>query len=237
MAKRRTTDDKPTKAVAYLRVSTDKQAEKGTSLSAQREQVGAYAKLYGLEIVEWIEDGGESAKSLRRPGLKRALKALDSGDAKALIVAKLDRLTRSVRDLAELMDRYFGSGRYGLLSVGEQVDTRSATGRMVLNVITTISQWERERIGERVADMHKVKASRGERVGKPPFGYKVGSDGRSLVEHRGEQKTLRQILALRERGLSYQRIAEELTETGRAARGSRWHPTTVARIIKRHTSP
>lgn len=233
MGKRRAGTTQRTRAVAYLRVSTDKQAEKGTSLVAQREHIEAYAKLYDLEIVDWVEDGGESAKSLRRPGLKRVLAMLDAGSADALVVAKLDRLTRSVRDLADLMDRYFGGGRYGLLSVGEQVDTRTATGRMVLNVITTISQWERERIGERVSDMHKVKAARGERVGKPPYGYKVAADGRSLVEHRDEQRTVKRIAKLRKQGLSYQRIAQTLDEEGRPSRGSKWHPTTVARIVKR----
>lgn len=186
-----------------------------------------------LKVVEWVEDAGEGAKTLRRSGLTQALGMLDAGSADALIVAKLDRLTRSVRDLSDLMDRYFNGDSFGLLSVGEQVDTRTATGRMVLNVITTISQWERERIGERVSDMPKVKAVRRERVGKPPYGFEVGSDGRALVEHPGEQGTIKRITKLRRQGVSYERIAEALDDEGYPARGSRWHPTSVARIVKR----
>jgi DNA invertase Pin-like site-specific DNA recombinase len=183
--------------------------------------------------VAWYEDPGTSAKSLRRPGVRAALDDLDSGQADALIVAKLDRLTRSVRDLVNLMDRYFASGRVALLSVGEQVDTRTATGRMVLNVIATISQWERERIGERVRDMHRVKRARGERVGKLTYGYRVGPDGRALEPHPEEQAVIRVMQTLRADGMSFKTIADELTTRGLPARGSRWHATSVRRILTR----
>ncbi len=78
-------------------------------------------------------DAGHSAKSLDRPGLQRALGMLKAGDAEALLVVKLDRLTRSVVDLGTLVDHYFAPGKAALLSVGEQIDTRSAAGRLVLN--------------------------------------------------------------------------------------------------------
>src|SRR3954451_4598324 len=96
------------KAVAYLRVSTDEQAAHGVSLAAQKGKVAAYAELYDLELVAVIEDGGASGKTLDRPGLKRALAVLHRGEAGALVVFKLDRLTRSVRDLGELLERHFG---------------------------------------------------------------------------------------------------------------------------------
>ena len=85
-----------TKTIAYLRVSTDKQADKGISLEAQQDKAKAYASLYDLDLVEVIIDAGESAKTLERPGLQRALSMLKTGQADALLVVKLDRLTRSV---------------------------------------------------------------------------------------------------------------------------------------------
>jgi DNA invertase Pin-like site-specific DNA recombinase len=137
----------PTRTIAYLRVSTEKQADRGVSLDAQRAKVAAYAELYDLELVGTIIDAGESAKSLDRPGLQRALGMLKDGAAEALLVVKLDRLTRSVVNLGTLVDRYFAPGKAALLSVGEQIDTRSAAGRLVLNVLASVSQWEREAIG------------------------------------------------------------------------------------------
>lgn len=94
-----------TRTIAYVRVSTDKQAEKGVSLEAQRAKLAAYADLYDLDVVEVVVDAGVSAKTLQRPGLTRALDMLRKGAADALLVVKLDRLTRSVRDLGELVER------------------------------------------------------------------------------------------------------------------------------------
>jgi len=130
----------PTRTIAYLRVSTDKQADRGVSPDAQRAKLKAYAELYELDLVEVIVDAGHSAKSLDRLGVQRALGMLKAGDAEALLVVKLDRLTRSVVDLGTLVERYFAPGKAALLSVGEQIDTRSAAGRLVLNVLASVSQ-------------------------------------------------------------------------------------------------
>lgn len=173
----------PTRTIAYLRVSTEKQADRGVSLDAQRGKVAAYAQLYDLELVDTTVDAGESAKSLDRPGLKRAVAVLKAAQAEALLVVKLDRLTRSVVDLGTLVEGYFAPGKAALLSVGEQIDTRSAAGRLVLNVLASVSQWEREAIGERTATAMQHKASRGEYTGgQAPYGRRVAVDGERLEE-------------------------------------------------------
>jgi len=122
----------PTRTIAYLRVSTDKQADRGVSLDAQRAKLKAYAELYELDLVEIIVDAGQSAKSLDRPGLQRALAMLKAGEAEALLVVKLDRLTRSVVDLGTLVERYFAPGKAALLSVGEQIDRQSRSSLAAL---------------------------------------------------------------------------------------------------------
>jgi site-specific DNA recombinase len=220
-----------TKTIAYLRVSTDKQADRGVSLDAQRAKVAAYAELYDLELVEIIVDAGVSAKTLDRPGLTQALGMLRAGKAEALLVVKLDRLTRSVRDLGELVERHFAPGKAALLSVGEQIDTRSAAGRLVLNVLASVSQWEREAIGERTAAAMAHKASCGEYTGgETPYGYAV-QDGR-LVELDAEQAVLRQARELRAAGLSLRAIAAELDRAGlRARNGKVFAASQVQRMM------
>ena len=162
----------PTRTVAYLRVSTEKQADAGVSLEAQQDKAKAYASLYDLSLVEVVIDAGESAKTLERPGLQRALTMLKTGKADALLVVKLDRLTRSVVDLGALIETYFAPGKAALLSVSEQIDTRSAAGRLVLNILASVSQWERETIGERTRDAMKHKQAQGEYIGgHAPYGY------------------------------------------------------------------
>jgi site-specific DNA recombinase len=222
------------RVVAYVRVSTETQAERGVSLAAQRAKVEAYGALYDLEIVAVIEDAGASAKTLDRPGLARALAMLDSGEVEGLVVSKLDRLTRSVRDLDALISGWFGrQGGPALLSVGEQIDTRSAAGRLVLNILASVSQWEREAIGERTSTALAHKRARGERTGEVPFGFVVAEDGVALLEEPAEQEAIRIVEELRGAGLSIRAIASELNARGVAARGSKWHPTTVARLLSR----
>jgi DNA invertase Pin-like site-specific DNA recombinase len=220
-----------TRTIAYLRVSTEKQADRGVSLDAQRAKVSAYAELYDLELVEVIVDAGVSAKTLDRPGLTKALGMLRAGKADALLVVKLDRLTRSVRDLGELVERHFAPGKAALLSVGEQIDTRSAAGRLVLNVLASVSQWEREAIGERTAAAMAHKAASGEYTGgEAPYGYAV-EDGR-LVALEAEQAVIAEARALREGGLSLRAVAAELDRAGlRARTGKAFAASQIARLV------
>ena len=136
------------KTVGYIRVSTDKQADRGVSLDAQAEQIRAMAVVQGGELIDIIVDGGESAKTLNRPGMTRLLALVDAGEVKAVIVAKLDRLTRSVKDLCTLLERFERRG-VALVSVAESLDTGSAAGRLVLNIMTAVSQWERRSVNGR----------------------------------------------------------------------------------------
>jgi DNA invertase Pin-like site-specific DNA recombinase len=223
-----------TRTVAYIRVSTDKQADHGVSIDAQRAKVDAYAALYDLDLVAVEVDAGVSAKTLTRPALARALSMLDTGEVDALLVVKLDRLTRSIRDLDTLISRYFDrEGGPALMSVSEQIDTRSAAGRLVLNVLAAVSQWEREAIGERTRAALAHKRSQGELVGSVPLGCSLAEDGRTLTRDEAEAEAMALILDLRAGGMSLRRIAAELNQRGVPSRGKRWHATTVARVVKR----
>src|SRR6266850_2286475 len=211
-----------TRTVVYCRVSTDKQADRGVSLDAQQAKAKAYAELYDLDIVEVVIDAGASAKTLDRPGLKRALDLLKAGRADALLVVKLDRLTRSVADLGKLVERYFAPGKAALLSVSEQIDTRSAAGRLVLNVLASVSQWEREAIGERTSAALKHKASQGEYIGGDvPYGFRLAACGGRLEPEPREQALLAQARRLRNKGLSLRAVARELVARGFRTRTGR----------------
>ena len=223
----------PTRAIAYLRVSTDRQADRGVSLDAQRAKVKAYAQLYDLELLEVIVDAGESAKSLERPGLQQALGMLKAHEADALLVVKLDRLTRSVRDLGHLVEKYFAPGKAALLSVGEQIDTRSAAGRLVLNVLASVAQWEREAIGERTSVALQHKASQGEYTGGwAPFGWRVSADGERLEPDSEEQQACALARKLHAQGTSLRGVARELERRGvRSRTGKGFAPVQVRRMV------
>jgi DNA invertase Pin-like site-specific DNA recombinase len=135
-------------AIGYVRVSTDQQAEQGVSLEAQEATIRAMATVQGADLRQVVIDGGESAKSLNCPGLQRLLGLVNGGKVQAVIVAKLDRLTRSVKDLCGLLE-LFEKRKVALISVAESLDTGSAAGRLVITIMAAVSQWEREAIGER----------------------------------------------------------------------------------------
>ncbi|MGV8123498.1 MAG: recombinase family protein [Candidatus Xenobiia bacterium LiM19] len=214
------------KVIGYTRVSTEEQATSGVSLQAQVEKLRAYASCYDLEIVEIVEDGGQSAKSLNRPGIQRALQMIRDGKASGLLVAKLDRLTRSIVDLNTLISDYFSEkSKYQstLFSVADQVDTRSAGGRLVLNVLMSVAQWEREAIGERTKAALSYKKQQGVKLGRPE----------KQITDPAEIKTIAYIRELREQGLTFRAIAARLdTEGYKTSRGGKWAPQTVKNLIE-----
>jgi DNA invertase Pin-like site-specific DNA recombinase len=222
-----------TKAIGYARVSTQEQAEHGVSIDAQVAKIRAYAELYDLELVDVVVDAGVSAKTLDRPGLTAVLQALDNGEAEAVVIFKLDRLTRSVVDWNILVDAYFGGKAKGvLLSVSEQVDPKSAAGRLCLNMLMSVTQWEREAIGERTKAAMAHRQACGQHVGSPAFGYEMISG--ELKKKICESEIVALIQQLKSEGLKLQAIADELNAQGiQTKRGCKWQGTQVKRVLAR----
>jgi DNA invertase Pin-like site-specific DNA recombinase len=231
-----------TRVVAYLRVSTEEQAQQGVSLEAQRAKAEAYCALYDLQLVKVCVDAGVSAKAWghdlddtlqHRPALADALAELQASRADAVLVLKLDRLTRSVRDLGALVERFFMGDRWALLSMGEQIDTRSAAGRLVLNVLASVAQWEREATGERTSlAMQHLRSAGKYTGGAAPYGWAVAADGVHLQRHEGEQAAVDAAVALRAQGLSLRAVGSALQERGHLPRsGGQWHAKTVQDLL------
>ncbi len=215
-------------AIGYVRVSTEEQAKEGISIDAQSEKLRQYADLHDINLVDIIVDAGASAKSLKRPGLDNALTMLQSGEADALLIYKLDRLTRSVVDLGRLIDEYFK--RYELLSVMDDLNTSSANGRLVLNVLTSIAQWERETICERTAASLQYMKEQRRVYNHLPLGYR-DSDG-MLQPIDDEQLTVAEIFNMHSKGMSMHKIANSLNERGIVGkRGGAFYASTIRAII------
>lgn len=222
--------------VGYCRVSRAEQAAGGVSMEAQAEKIRMYASLHDLDLIGIEADPGFSAKTLNRPGLRVALGRLESGEAKGLVVTKVDRLSRSVLDWSNLIGRFFDpkSDRQ-LFSVGDSIDTRSATGRMVINMMMTIAQWERETIAERVTGAHNFKRTRGEAVSAPAFGRKLGDGGKVLIDDPAEQAILAEMRDWHRSGRTLRSIADELNRRGVPTKrgGKCWTHVVVKRIVER----
>lgn len=228
---RRTAAPATRRVLAYVRVSTEKQADGGHSLEAQRAKVAAWCALHDAELVNVFEDAGLSASTLERPALAGALAELAAGRADALLVVKLDRLTRSTRDLGDLLDRAAAEG-WALLSVAESLDTSTAAGRLVVSVLGAVAQWEREAVGERTAAAMAGMKARGLYTGgAAPYGYRVDADGR-LVADDAELAVQRAAAELRAAGLSLRAVGAVLAERGLLPRGGgAWSPAAVSRLV------
>jgi DNA invertase Pin-like site-specific DNA recombinase len=203
--------------VGYVRVSTAEQADSGAGLEAQRASITAEATRRSWRLLTIYEDAGASGKSLKRPGLTDALEAVEGGEAEALVVAKLDRLSRSLLDFACLMERARRKG-WSLVALDLGVDTSTPSGEMMASVLATFAQFERRLIGQRTKDALAVKRAQGVRLGRP------------RAMSAASVARVRELAAL---GLSCAEIARRLnreetpTPTGRG----QWHPPGVRRAL------
>ena len=227
----------PKRALAYIRVSTDKQE---ISPEVQTEQITAYCKMKGYNLgLEYRDDA--TAKTLERPNLKEALYAMSKGQAEVLVIAKLCRLTRSLGDLSALLERCEREG-WTFVSVAEDFNTSSAMGRLVVNIIGSINQWEREVIAERTSVVLQHLKANGRRWTKDaPYGCHWKENGHNakgdiiykLEKNLVEQRTLQRIVTMRLTGHGQQAIASALNEKGwlnRAGRG--WTRQRIFSILK-----
>ena len=217
------------RAIGYIRVSTEEQAKEGISIVAQADKLHQYAELYDIELIDIKTDAGQSAKSLERDGLKEALGALERGEAEALLIYKLDRLTRSVADLGRLIELYFD--KYQLLSVTDHIDTGTANGRLILNVLASVSQWERETVVERTETSLRYMKEQRMVYNHLPLGYE-DSDGK-MVPIDEEQLIIAEIQEMREKGSTLRAIANDLNDRGIIGkRGGVFHASTIRAILR-----
>ncbi|MEA2255570.1 MAG: hypothetical protein QOG35_1615 [Solirubrobacteraceae bacterium] len=202
--------------VAYVRVSTDEQALSGLGLEGQEAALQRAADYRGFELVDVARDEGVSGSTIEREGLGWALQLIADRQADGLLVAKLDRLTRSMRDFCEVVD-WFEEAEAALVVLEPDVDTSTSSGRAVAHVMVAFAEMERRMIGDRTRAALAAKRERGEAIGRPAL-----ADRPELVSR---------IKAMRETGdgMSYQAIADQLTAEGvPTARGAaRWSASSV----------
>jgi DNA invertase Pin-like site-specific DNA recombinase len=202
--------------IGYVRVSTDEQSDSGLGLRAQRAAIRAEAARHGWTLVEIFEDVASGKTLRRRPGLEAAFAAVASGQADGLIVSKLDRLSRSVRDFSEILARFQRNG-WALVVMDLGIDTSTIMGAAMAQMVSVFSELERKRIAERTREALAVKKASGVRLGRPPA---------------VPPAVVRRIQRQRVRGESLRAIADSPTVTGlvQAARSARC--VTVQRAVR-----
>jgi DNA invertase Pin-like site-specific DNA recombinase len=218
------------KVAAYTRVSTSEQSN-GYGLDTQRTKVQQWADLNDVEAVDWYEDTA-SGGDTDRPGLQEMIDDLRSCEYDALVVYKADRLSRSLKDLLTVIDDVLEPCDTAFVSVTEQFDTSTPSGRLFLQMVGSFSEFERALITERLRDGRRSKAQDGgHAAGEVPFGYTKNADGELVLSDHAE--TVRRIFRMREDGDSLRAIADTLNAEGiETKRGGEWHASTVSYILK-----
>ena len=221
----------PRLAVAYVRVSTDDQT---LGPKAQQNAIARWARTHEVTIVATFSDLGVSggAELDKRPALLDALRTIETTRAGVLLVAKRDRLARDVV-LAAAIERLAQGKGAAIVAADGTSNEQTPEGALMRGLVDLFAQYERALIRSRTRAALAVKKARGERVGELPIGFGVHTDGQQLVAHEPEQAALARVHALRAEGFSTRAIADALNAEGVPARGKRWHPTTVHRLLTR----
>ena len=231
------------RAVGYVRVSTDMQAQEGISLEAQQAAIQQYCSLHGLKLVAVCKDVLSGGKD-QRPGLQDALRTLErSGDV--LVVLKFDRVSRSIRHFCELYETYFKDGEKELVAIRESIRLDSALGRALINILLVFAQMEREATGERTREaIHHIRQS-GYHFGKVPYGKKTipAHDHprmKVLVDDDSELAVIAQLKAWAAQDVGITEMAHRLNAAGTPPpQGERWTKSLIYNLRLRlsHIQP
>lgn len=218
--------------IGYVRGSKEKQE---LTIDTQIGMIKEYCLRNKLELKEIVKDIDYSGKNLNRPGIQNIIQDvmvdsyLDNKQIDGIVFAKLDRLTRNVGDLSNLIEHDFKN--IEIHSVLENLESKSAGGRLFINMLVSVSSWERAVIGERTKAVLQHKISNGQHVGRIPFGKVIGEDGK-LIDCPKDGWIRNEIMRLREFGMSYRKISERLFKKGVAKNGKGLSLTMIERICK-----
>lgn len=217
--------------LGYVRVSQVKGREGASFISpdVQRERIAAQAKAGGHSILEWIDDLDEPGSRYARPGFQRALEMVESGVADGIVVARLDRFSRSVSDAAKALERLEAAG--GVLIASDLgMDTSTPSGKLMRNVLMALAEFELERIRDSWRDATAKAIGRGVYVSaKVPVGYERGDDGRLVREPRAAE-AVRSVFLSRAAGTSWSSICERLD--AELPQAGAWTPQRLQWIIR-----
>jgi len=222
------------RVIGYIRVSTDEQS---LGPEAQRESIEQWCKTNSAELVSIHEDIGVSGglELDKRPALLAALDALRPARASVLLVAKRDRLARDVM-VAAMVGRLTEKAGARVLTADGSANGEGPEASLMRSIIDAFAEYERALIRARTRAALAIKRGRHERTGEVPFGSRLSADGVHLEPHAGEAEIVSLIRQLRAEGLTIRGIAERLNLAHAPGRGSKWHATSVARVLARETA-
>ena len=208
-------NDEIIRVALYPRVSTLEQARDGYSINEQIERMKKYCEAHGWEVVKIYTDAGYSGGDTERPGLQELIKDAENHRFDAVLVYKLDRLSRSQKDTLTLIEDVFLPNGVNFISMTENFDTSTPFGRAMLGILSVFAQLEREQIKERMEVGKIGRAKEGKWCGSPnvPIGYELDSEG-ELAVNKYEAMQIQEMFRLFNLRISQRRVAKMLNSKG-----------------------
>ena len=222
------------KVLGYVRVSSEIQKKKNNSIPLQKKKINEYCQLNDFELIDVYEDNGISGMSIdKRNGYKSMIQYLNDNDIDAIVVWSLSRLGRKMKDVVEFMD-YLKQNNIGFYSIKENLNNNDKIGSLIMNILSSINEFEVEVIRERIKDVKRNKKQNGEVYGRMMYGF--DNVNGKMVENKDEKRVISRIKNFRSRGWSWRKISNRLNESNIKSKEDKiWYDGSVYNMMKSYS--
>jgi len=219
------------KVIGYVRVSSVTKREKNNSIPLQKKKIEEYCKLNDYELLEIYEDDGISGMSInKRLGYKNMIEYLKDNNVDGIVVWSLSRLGRRMKDVIDFMD-YLKTNNIKFYSIKENLSNDDKIGSLIMNILSSVNEFEVEVIKQRIKDVKRNKKENGEVYGRLMYGY--DNQNGKLIVNKEERNTIKRIKNLRSRGWSWRNISNKLNDDGiRSKEGKIWYDGSLYNMMR-----
>jgi len=222
------------KVIGYVRVSSEIQKRKNNSIPLQKKKIKEYCSLNDFELIDVYEDDGVSGMSIdKRNGFKRMVEFMKENKIDGIVVWSLSRLGRKMKDVVEFMD-FLKSNNIGFFSIKENLSNDDKIGSLIMNILSSINEFEVEVIRERIKDVKRNKKENGEVYGRMMYGF--DNVNGKMIENKEEKRIIRRVKNFRSRGWSWRRISNKLNDEGvKSKEGKLWYDGSLYNMMRSYT--
>ena len=219
------------KVIGYVRVSSEIQKRKNNSIPLQKKKIKEYCSLNDFELIDVYEDDGVSGMSIdKRNGFKRMVEFMKENKIDGIVVWSLSRLGRKMKDVVEFMD-FLKSNNIGFFSIKENLSNDDKIGSLIMNILSSINEFEVEVIRERIKDVKRNKKENGEVYGRMMYGF--DNVNGKMIENKEEKRIIRRVKNFRSRGWSWRKISNRLNDEGiRSKEGNSWYDGSLYNMMR-----
>ena len=222
------------KVIGYVRVSSETQKRKNNSIPLQKKKIKEYCSLNDFDLIDVYEDDGVSGMSIdKRNGFKSMVEFMKENKIDGIVVWSLSRLGRKMKDVVEFMD-FLKSNNIGFFSIKENLSNDDKIGSLIMNILSSINEFEVEVIRERIKDVKRNKKENGEVYGRMMYGFDnvMGK----MVENKEEKRIIRRVKNFRSRGWSWRKISNRLNDEGIKSKENKiWYDGSLYNMMRMYS--